>query len=107
MNIDKYGITTVDIKLIRYREEPFVLAKNVTQIFYVKDMDLANKEERHMVLQGKRRIIGVENAVDEEDYNQFDALPPFRGRQPRSQTPTNLPMYVVIIMKGESLRQSS
>ena len=30
-----------------------------------------------MVLQGKRRIIGVENVVDEEDYNQFDALPPF------------------------------
>ena len=30
-----------------------------------------------MVLQGKRRIVGVENVVDEEDYNQFDALPPF------------------------------
>ena len=30
-----------------------------------------------MVLQGKRSIVGVENVVDEEDYNQFDELPPF------------------------------
>ena len=30
-----------------------------------------------MILQGKRSIVGVENVVDEEDYNQFDELPPF------------------------------
>ena len=30
-----------------------------------------------MVLQGKRKIVGVENVVDEEDYNQFNNLPPF------------------------------
>ena len=30
-----------------------------------------------MVLQGKRRIVRVENVVDEEEYNQFYALPPF------------------------------
>ena len=30
-----------------------------------------------MVFQGKRSIVGVENVVNEEDYNQFDDLPPF------------------------------
>ena len=47
-------------------------------IFYVKDPNPGptNKEERHVVLQGKR-IVGVENVVGEEDYNQFDAPPPF------------------------------
>ena len=25
----------------------------------------------------KKRIVGVENVVDEEEYNQFDELPPF------------------------------
>lgn len=77
VKIDKYGMTTVDQKLVGYREEPFVLANDVMQVFYVKDPVPANKEERHVVLQGKRRIVGVEDVVDEEDYNQFDALPPF------------------------------
>ena len=52
-------------KLIGYREEPFILANDVMQVFYVKDPDPANKEERHVVLQGKRRIVGVENVVDD------------------------------------------
>ena len=47
------------------------------QVFYVKDPNTTNKNERHVVLQGIRRIIGVKNIVDEEDYNQFDALLPF------------------------------
>jgi hypothetical protein len=47
----------------------FVLAKDVTQVFYIKDLDPANREEHHIVLQGKRKIVGVENVVDEEEYN--------------------------------------
>lgn len=35
---DKYGFTTVDLKKIGYMEEPFVLAKQVSQVFYVPDM---------------------------------------------------------------------
>nr|CCI55307.1 PH01B001I13.3 [Phyllostachys edulis] len=53
VKVDKYGVTTVDLK------------------------HLANKN-RHVVLHRKRRIVGVENVVDEEEYNQFDELPPFR-----------------------------
>jgi hypothetical protein len=74
---DKYGISNVNFRFLGYREEPFVLAKNVTQVFYVKNPDLANKEEHHIILQEKRKIIGVQDVVDEEEYNQFDALPPF------------------------------
>ena len=51
---------TMDLKLIGYREQPFVLAKDIAQVFYVKDPDPTIKEERHMVLQGKRKIVGVE-----------------------------------------------
>jgi hypothetical protein len=54
-----------------------VLTKDVTQVFYVKDPDLANREDHYIVLQGNKQIIGVENVVDEEEYNQFDALSPF------------------------------
>jgi hypothetical protein len=73
---DKYGMTNVNFRFLSYREQPFILAKDVTQVFYVKDPDPANREEHHIVLQGKRKNIGVEDVVDEEEYNQFDALPP-------------------------------
>jgi hypothetical protein len=74
---DKYGMTNANFRFLSYREQPFILAKDVTHVFYVKDPDPAYKEEHHIVLQGKRKIIGVEDVVDEEEYNQFDALPPF------------------------------
>jgi hypothetical protein len=74
---DKYGMTNVNFRFIGYREQPFVLAKDVTQVFYVKDPNLSNKEEHHIVLQGKRKIVKVDDVVDEEEYNQFDVLPPF------------------------------
>jgi hypothetical protein len=77
VKIDKYGMTNVNFRFLSYREQPFVLIKDVTQVFYVKDPDPANKEEHHIVLQGKRKFVEVEDVVDEEEYNQFDALPPF------------------------------
>ena len=35
VDIDEYGMTTVDLKELGYRDEPFVLAKDVAQVFYV------------------------------------------------------------------------
>jgi hypothetical protein len=75
MKTDKYGMTNVNFRFLCYRE-PFVLAKDVTQVFYVMDPDPSNREEHHIILQGKRKIIGVEDIVDEQEYNQFNALPP-------------------------------
>jgi hypothetical protein len=78
---DRYGMTIVDFKKIGYKDEPFVLAKDVTQVFYVKDMSSKsrnNEPKRHIVLPGKRKIIGVEDISDKsEDFDQFDDLPPF------------------------------
>ena len=42
---DRYGMTIVDFKKIGYKDEPFVLAKDVTQVFYVKDMSSKTEEE--------------------------------------------------------------
>jgi hypothetical protein len=70
---DKYGFTTIDIEQVGYKQEPFLLADQVSQVFYVPDM---RNKKRHVILPGKRRIVGVENAVDEDEYNQFDEVPP-------------------------------
>ena len=57
-------MTIVDFKKIGYKDEPFVLAKDVTQVFYVKDMASKPKNnqgksddepKRHIVLPGKRK----------------------------------------------------
>ena len=65
----------------------FILAKDVTHVFYVKDISSKpkknqvksdNEPKRHIVLPGKRKIIGVEDISDKsEDFDQFDDRPPF------------------------------
>ena len=70
---DKNVFVSVDLRNVGYKTEPFVLAKDVQQVFYVSDIV---RTMRHIVLPSKRRIIGVQNAVDEE-FNQFDEFPPF------------------------------
>ena len=60
---DKYGMTIVDLNKIGYKNEPFVLAKDVTQVFFVKDMSSfpkrrANIEpKRHMFSQEKDQLL--------------------------------------------------
>ena len=54
VKIDKHGMTTMELGLLAYEEEPFVLARNVAQVFYVKDQ--ADKDLQ-MALQGKRKIV--------------------------------------------------
>jgi hypothetical protein len=39
-----YGMTTVDLNNLGYRNKPFVLAKDVNQVFYVKDMSTKPKK---------------------------------------------------------------
>jgi hypothetical protein len=85
-------MTTVDLNNLGYRDEPFVLANDVAQVFYVKGMSSKPKKrkdkamntsyddpKRHIVLSGKRNIVGVEDKTDmSEDYNKFDEILPFR-----------------------------
>jgi hypothetical protein len=76
---DQYGMTIVDLTKIGF--------KDVHQVFYVKDMTSKPKNKnlegpqepkRHIVLLGKRVIVGVEDRTDKsDDYDQFDGMPPF------------------------------
>jgi hypothetical protein len=51
-----------------------MLAKHVAQVFYVPDT--TNKRLK-VSIPGKRRIVIVENGVNEEEFDQFDEIPPF------------------------------
>ena len=75
-------MTTVDLNNFGYTDEPFVLANDVAQVFYVKDMSTKPRKRKdkeantsydepkcHIVLSGKRDIMGVEGKTDMcEDY---------------------------------------
>ena len=72
--------------------KPFVLANDVAQVFYVKDMSTKPRKrkdkeantsydepKRHIVLSGKRDITGVEGKTDmSKDYEKFHEIPPFK-----------------------------
>src|SRR3954464_12280091 len=85
-------MTIVDLNYLGYTDEPFVLANDVAQVFYVKDMSTKPRKrkhkevntsydepKRHIVLSGKGNIVGVEDKTDmSEDYEKFHEISPFR-----------------------------
>ena len=72
--------------------KPFILASEVAQVFYVKDMSTKPRKrkdkeantsydepKRHIVLSGKRDIVGVEGKTDmSKNYEKFHEIPPFK-----------------------------
>jgi hypothetical protein len=38
-------------------------------VFYILD---SKDEKKHIFVPGKQQVVGVNNIVDEEEYNQFD-----------------------------------
>jgi hypothetical protein len=87
---NQYGMTTVDLKNLGYTDKLFVLAKDVNQVFYLKDTstkpkkgknndnDSSNEPKHHVVLLEKRNIVGIEDMSDmSEDYEKNDRIPLF------------------------------
>jgi hypothetical protein len=61
-------LTLVDLKNIRHKDDPWVLANRVTQVFYVLDPETG----KHVVVSEKQKIIRVENVEDnDEDVNHL------------------------------------
>ena len=48
---DRYGFTTVDLNQVGYRDEPFVVASQVSQVLYVRD---TRNKKRQVVLPRKK-----------------------------------------------------
>ena len=78
-------MTIIDLKNLGYRDEPFVLAQDVAQVFYIKDMSSKPKKginkQKDEPLSGKRNIVGVEDKTDlSEEYNKFCCHSNFRSK---------------------------
>jgi hypothetical protein len=53
---DKYGFVSVDLRVFGYKDEPFVFAKDVEQMFYVPDLARKNW---CVVMPGKKGLLGL------------------------------------------------
>ena len=66
INTDSEGFSTVDLTKTAYGDDPFVLARDIMQVFYARDNK--TKGRLKVVLKGKRKIVGVDGVTDEKDY---------------------------------------
>ncbi len=57
-----------------HKDEPWILASTVAQVFYILD---PKNEKKHIVVHGKQQVVRVDNVEDEEEYNQCDEVPFF------------------------------
>jgi hypothetical protein len=73
-------LTLVDLANVGYKDDPWVLAEHVAQVFYIVDPINVKK---HIAISGKQKILGVEGAIDVEDYNQFEELVLFKDHKKR------------------------
>ena len=69
----QFGFTSVDLERVGYGDEPFILASQARQVFYVTD--LANKK-MSIVLQSKKQ-------KDVDPTFNLDDTPPFTINPPR------------------------
>jgi hypothetical protein len=71
VNVDNYGLTLVDLNNLGHKDDPWVLADRVAQVFFVLDPETG----KHIVVSEKQKIVGVDNVEDnDEDVNQFEEM---------------------------------
>jgi hypothetical protein len=64
VEVDDYGFTIVDMRNVGHKDEPWVLAATVTQVFFILD---PKDEKKHIVVPGKQRVLGVDNMDDRKN----------------------------------------
>ena len=72
VRIDEYRKTCVNRTTMAYHADPFILASDATQIFFVEDPLHKNG---HLAMHGKRRVLGVDDVANQDEYDEFDELP--------------------------------
>jgi hypothetical protein len=71
VEINDYGFTIIDLRNVGHKNEPWVLAITVAQVFYILD---PKDEKRYIVVPEKQQVLRVDDVEDEEEYSQCDEV---------------------------------
>jgi hypothetical protein len=74
VELDEYGFTLIDLNNVGHKDDPLILPTCVAQVFYVLEPE---HKKKHVFIPRKQRLVGVDDVLDEEKYNQFDEVPFF------------------------------
>ena len=70
-------MTVVDLNNLGYRDDPWVLASHVAQVFYLPDPQTnlpPKKNTKHVVASEKQHIVRVDGVDDVEKYNNYTKM---------------------------------
>jgi hypothetical protein len=74
VNVDNYVLTLVNLKNSGHKDDPWVLADRVAQVFYILNPETG----KPIVISEKQKIVGVDNVEDnDEDVNRIEEIPLF------------------------------
>jgi hypothetical protein len=104
--VDDYGLTTVELQSVGYKDDQWVLASDVAQVaYYVMPED----NRKHVVVSGKQRIVGADGVESPEEYNNYAELrllPIIQRRSRMSRTaatsPRSFPGPTPTVRRGPS-----
>ena len=69
--VDEYGLTNVELQSVGYKDDQWVLASRCVQVAYY---GLPKESKKHVVVLGKRRIVGANGIQNPEEYKNYTEL---------------------------------
>ena len=66
-----FGLTTVELQSVSYKDDQWVLASRCTQVAY---WPMPKESKKHVVMFGRQRIVGVDGVQSPEEYNYYVEL---------------------------------
>jgi hypothetical protein len=51
IEMDEYGFTIVDLRILDHKDEPWVPASTIAQVFYILDL---KDDKKHIIVPGKQ-----------------------------------------------------
>jgi hypothetical protein len=80
--VDNYGVRVLDLSKVGYKDDSWILANHVAQVFYAEQIIYNNEKKstnklKQIVFPIKQQAIGLDGVADLEDFNQFNDMSHF------------------------------
>jgi hypothetical protein len=66
--VDEYGLNTVELQSVGYKDDEWVLASEVVQVAYYVMLE---DNRKHVLVSGKQRIMGADGVQSPKKYNNY------------------------------------